>query len=123
MAIGWLKKAFGKPAATTVERPSVRPRYQPTLARLQDRIVAINALQVVYGPGDYNMGAGTPPGDPMGVFINGNQKAFVPGTTLNINPTTINGTTNSQFYVENTLPGNRNTRMHGFTVPLNGTFT
>src|SRR4051812_22913108 len=49
-------------------------------------------LQFVYGSGDYNMGVGTGPGDPMGIFINGQQRAFVPGTVQPINPLTINGT-------------------------------
>jgi hypothetical protein len=78
-------------------------------------------LSYIFGSGDYNAGIAGP-GDVFGIFVNGVNTAFVPGTTTPINVTTVNGAVNSQFFVDNTL-GSRNTRINGFTTVLGATLT
>lgn len=80
-----------------------------------------NTLNIRYffASEEYPEYVGSAYNDVMGVFVNGQNCAVVPGTALPVAVNTVNDQTNSQYYINN-LGGASgfNTAMDGLTVPL-----
>lgn len=76
-------------------------------------------VKYAFGSEEYPEYVGSQFNDVMGVFVNGQNCATVPDGTDPVSVNTINGQTNSQYYVDNSTgaPG-YNTTMDGLTVPL-----
>jgi hypothetical protein len=80
----------------------------------------------VFSSEEYNEFVGQSFHDAFGFFVNGQNTAFIPGTTTPINVNTVNLTINQQFYINNATtadptpatPPLLNTDMDGLTVVL-----
>lgn len=86
-------------------------------------------FQYVFGSSEYNQYVGSQYNDVMGFFVNGTNRALLPGTSTAININNINACTNPAYFINNTsqsttycamtLPSaNLNTALTGLTTVL-----
>jgi hypothetical protein len=84
-------------------------------------------LSWIFGSGNYDANASTNV-DVPGIIVNGHNVALVPGTSTPVDSATVNLTTNSQYYIDNTGgpaggATGRNVNINGFTTVFNLTLT
>lgn len=76
-------------------------------------------IQYVFASEEYPEYVGSHFNDVMAVFVNGSNCAVVPGTSTPVAVNTVNASTNSNYYVDNSLGASGyGTSMDGLTKPL-----
>lgn len=76
-------------------------------------------VKYVFGSEEYPQFVGSRFNDVMRVLVNGSNCAFVPGTSSPISVNTVNASTNSAYFVDNSKgAAGYSTSMNGLTVPL-----
>lgn len=76
-------------------------------------------IKYVFASEEYPEYVGSSFNDVMAIFVNGQNCAFVPGTSTPVSINTINQLTNSQYYVDNQYGASGyGSSMDGLTVPL-----
>jgi hypothetical protein len=76
-------------------------------------------VKYLFASEEYPEWVGSQFNDVMAVYVNGVNCAVVPGTTTPVAVNTVNATTNSAFYVDNTTgAAGYNTAYDGLTLPL-----
>ncbi len=83
-------------------------------------------FQYVFGSEEYPEWVGTSFNDVFGFLISGmgvvNNIAMVPGANIPVSINNVNGTDNSQYFIDNETAGNADITFDGMTTPLLATF-
>ena len=108
----------GVPGNAMLESLGGFPTYDATFVSM-DVTPAGNRLRIEYlfATEEYPEWIGTGFNDVMGIFVNGENCATVPGTSEAVSVNTINDQVNSEYFVDN-LGSQVPTVMNGLTVPL-----
>lgn len=131
LSTGLLSEAVGSPgffASTDLQSPgdddlSSKAGY-PTFDAAAYEVVVVPTgpnlhVKYLFASEEYPEWVGSPFNDVMAVYVNGQNCAFVPGTSSPVAVNTINAGANSGFYVDNsTGAAGYNTSYDGLTLPL-----
>lgn len=112
--------ALGKPGNASLTAYSGFPTYDAAAYRV--RLVPTGStlhVRYVFASEEYPEWVGSRYNDVMAVFVNGENCAFVPGTTTPVSINSINHRTRADLYVDNTTGASGyQTSFDGLTVPL-----